>query len=149
MSTGYSRNRSGPRGLVLVMETTASSLYERLGGAPAIEAVVDDLYRRILDDPELAPFFARVNQRSQKGRMDAFVTMVTGGPSDYRGRDMKTAHARHAIQDHHFDLVAGHLIATLESVGADPIAANELVTAVAGLRGDVVNTPTTVTAGVD
>jgi hemoglobin len=122
------------------METSAPSLYERLGGAPAIEAVVDELYRGILGDAELAPFFARVNLRSQKGRMCAFVAMVTGGPNEYRGRDMKTAHARHAIEDRHFDLVAGHLIDALETVGADPAAADELVSAVAGLRGDVVNT---------
>jgi len=124
------------------METTAPSLYERLGGTPAIEAVVDELYRRILDDPELAPFFSRVNLRSQKSRMGAFVTMVTGGPADYRGRDMKTAHRRHAVEDRHFDIVAGHLVASLESVGADPVAADELVTMVASLRGDIVNVKT-------
>ena len=122
------------------MEATATTLYERLGGAPAIEAVVGELYRRILADPELAPFFTRVNLRSQKGRMCAFVTMVTGGPAEYTGRDMKTAHQRHAIEDCHFDLVAGHLVATLDWAGADPVAADELVTMVAGLRGDVVNT---------
>jgi hemoglobin len=124
------------------MEDTApatSTLYERLGGAPAIEAVVDELYRRILADPELAPFFSRVNLRSQASRMRAFVTMVTGGPNEYRGRDMQTAHRGHAIEDRHFDLVAGHLVATLEVAGADPVAADELVTMVAGLRGDVVN----------
>ena len=120
------------------METPAPTLYERLGGAPAIEAVVDELYRRILDDPELVPFFTRVNLRSQKGRMLAFVAMVTGGPNEYRGRDMKTAHQRHAIENRHFDLVAGHLVGALEWAGADPVAADDLVSAVAGLRADVV-----------
>jgi hemoglobin len=127
------------------MEATTSatpSLYERLGGAPAIDAVVDEFYRRVLADPELAPFFGRVNLRSQTSRMRAFVTTVTGGPDEYRGRDMKTAHRGHAIEDRHFDLVAGHLVATLEFAGADPQAAGELVSAVAGLRGDVVNVKT-------
>jgi hemoglobin len=129
------------------METTAPTLYERLGGAPAIEAVVDELYRRILADPDLAPFFGRVNLRSQRGRMQAFVAMVTGGPAEYRGRDMKTAHRRHAITDRHFDLVAGHLVGALNAVGADVVAADELVTAVATLRGDIVNThPAAVTS---
>ena len=120
------------------METTGPTLYERLGGAPAIDAVVDELYSRILSDPDLAPFFNRVNLRSQKGRMRAFVTMVTGGPNEYHGRDMKTAHQRHAIEDRHFDLVAGYLVGTLEWAGADRDAADELVTMVAGLRGDIV-----------
>jgi hemoglobin len=124
------------------METTSPSLYERLGGAPAIEAVVDELYRRILADPELAPFFARVNLRSQKSRMCTFVTMVTGGPAEYRGRDMASAHRRHAVEDRHFDMVAGHLVDALDAVGADPAAANDLVTMVATLRGDIVNVKT-------
>src|SRR6476469_284751 len=54
MSRAYSRSRPGVRGLFLDMETSAPSLYERLGGAPAIEAVVDELYRGILGDTELA-----------------------------------------------------------------------------------------------
>jgi truncated hemoglobin YjbI len=74
--------------------------------------------------------------------MCAFVTMVTGGPAEYRGRDMKTAHRSHAVEDRHFDLVAGHLVAALEAVGADPEAANEFVAMVATLRGDVVNVET-------
>ena len=142
MSRGYSGGRRARRGVVLSMETTATSLYERLGGAAAVEAVVDELYRRILADPDLAPFFGRVNLRSQKSRMGTFVTMVTGGPAEYRGRDMKTAHRRHAVEDRHFDLVAGHLVAALDGVGADPGAAEELVTMVASLRGDIVNVKT-------
>jgi hemoglobin len=124
------------------METTATSLYERLGGAPAIDAVVDELYRRIVADPDLAPFFAGANLRSHTSRVGTFVTMVTGGPAEYRGRDMTSAHRRLAIEDRHFDLVAGHLVAILESVGADPVAANELVTLVATLRDDIVNVKT-------
>ena len=128
------------------MQATTPSLYERLGGEPAVEAVVEELYRRILADPELAPFFSRVNMRSQMSRMRAFVTMVTGGQADYRGRDMQTAHRRHAIEDRHFDLVAGHLVASLERAGADGSAAAELVTMVAGLREDVVNVKSPVAA---
>jgi hemoglobin len=122
------------------METTAPSLYERLGGAPAIEAVVDELYRRIVADPELAPFFVSANMRSHTDRVGVFIAMATGGPAEYRGRDMRAAHRRLAITDHHFDLVAGHLIGALSAVGADAVAADELVTAVAALRGDIVNT---------
>lgn len=131
---------------MFLMQATTPCLYERLGGAPAVEAVVDELYKRILADPELAPFFHRVNMRSQMTRMRAFVTMVTGGQADYRGRDMRTAHCRHAIEGRHFDLVAGHLVASLERAGADPSAAAQLVTMVSGLREDVVNVKSPVSA---
>ena len=120
------------------MEAPAPTLYERLGGAPAIEAVVDELYRRILDDPVLASLFNRTNMRAHKGSVRTFVTAVTGGPVQYRGPDMATAHAGRAIDDRHFDLVAGYLVGVLEWAGADPVAADELVSSVAGLRADVV-----------
>jgi len=124
------------------MQTTSTSLYERLGGAPAVEAVVDELYRRIAGDPELAHFFDETDLRRHVMRVGVLITMVAGGPAQYRGRDMATAHQRLAIEDHHFDLVAGHLVATLESAGADPRAADELVAIVASLRGDIVNAET-------
>lgn len=36
------------------------TLFDRLGGAPAIEATVDAFYGRVLADPLLSPMFAQV-----------------------------------------------------------------------------------------
>ena len=138
MSNDYSGGNGTNRGLVTTMETTGPTLFERLGGAPAIAAVTDELCRRIIDDPELAPFFTRVDVELHARRLGTFITMVTGGPANYRGRDMATAHRRLSIEGRHFDAVAGHLIATLDSVGADPDAADQLLTMVARLRNDIV-----------
>jgi hemoglobin len=125
------------------MDNCSRSLYERLGGAPAIEAVVDGLLSRIAGDPELAPFFSDVDLRTHARSLRDLVAVVSGGPAQYRGPEMQRAHGRIAITDRHFDAVAGHLVAALEAAGADPAAADELVTIVAGLRGDIVNTPST------
>ena len=38
-------------------EAEEISLYEAIGGRPAVVAAVDVFYRRLLADPELAPFF--------------------------------------------------------------------------------------------
>ena len=45
-----SRNRGNGK-------VTGPSLYERLGGPRAIFAAVEEFYVRVLDDPQLAPFF--------------------------------------------------------------------------------------------
>ena len=37
------------------------TLYERLGGAEAIQAVVDGMYSKIFTDPDLSDFFRKTN----------------------------------------------------------------------------------------
>ena len=39
------------------------SLFDRLGGKPAIDAVVDGMYKKIFTDERLAPFFLKTNQK--------------------------------------------------------------------------------------
>jgi len=42
-------------------ENPKQSLYERLGGVPAIAAVVDGMYVKIFNDPELSDFFKKTD----------------------------------------------------------------------------------------
>ena len=54
------------------------SIYEQLGGAPAIQGAVENFYRRVLADEELAPFFEDVDMDRQMAKQAGFLTMVTG-----------------------------------------------------------------------
>jgi hemoglobin len=121
------------------MTTTITSLYDLLGGEAAIDAAVERFYDKVLADPELAPFFARVRIEWQKKQQRAFLTAALGGPDAYRDRDMAAAHARHHITDHHFDLVAGHLVSTLVELGVAQPLIDQVVDVVAPLRADIVN----------
>lgn len=42
------------------------SLYDRLGGEAAINAVVDGMYSKIFTDPELIDFFRKTDKEHQK-----------------------------------------------------------------------------------
>lgn len=42
------------------------TLYERLGGADAINAVVDGMYVKIFTDPDLTDFFRKTDKEHQK-----------------------------------------------------------------------------------
>ena len=46
----------------------AESLFARIGGAAAVCATVDVFYRRVLDDPLLAPFFQGVDMAKQRAK---------------------------------------------------------------------------------
>jgi hemoglobin len=102
------------------------SLYEQLGGSSAIEAVVESFYRKMLADDRVARFFDGVDMDRQMAKQAAFITMVTGGPNHYTGRDMRSSHASmlsRGLGDLHVDVVIQHLTATLAEfgVGAEQI----------------------------
>lgn len=42
------------------------TLYERLGGQPAIHAVVEGMYSKIFTDPDLEDFFRKTDKDHQK-----------------------------------------------------------------------------------
>ena len=123
------------------MESQESSIYDRIGGAPAIDAAVDQFYERVLADEELAPFFDGVSMPRQIKQQKAFFTTALGGPAIYKGKDMKEAHAHLAIQQKHFGMVAGHLVDTLQNLEVPQSIIDEIVAAISPLADDVVNTP--------
>jgi hemoglobin len=114
-----------------------TTLFERLGGLVSIDVAVDRFYERVCADPELAPFFDRVDLRRQRAHQKAFLAMALGGPRAYTGRRLADAHRHLPIGDHHVDLVAGHLAAVLAGLGVGPELIDEVVTAVDGLRDEV------------
>lgn len=118
-------------------QAPAPTIYARLGGLVSIDVAVDQFYDRLVGDPELAPFFDRVDVRRLPGHQKAFLTMALGGPRCYEGRGLGEAHRHLAIDDHHVNLVAGHLAAVLAGLGVSPALIDEVVAAVDSLRDEV------------
>ncbi|MBW8484285.1 group I truncated hemoglobin [Actinomadura parmotrematis] len=114
------------------------SIYESIGGEPALTAVVDDLYERILADGTLSAFFVGTNLNKLKGRQVEFFAQALGGPPVYQGRTMEAVHHGLGIEQRHFDRVAEHLVASLTAAGVpqDTIAA--IAAVVLPLSADVV-----------
>ena len=52
--------------------------------------------------------------------MGAFLTAALGGPDNYKGKDMRTAHRHLHLQEKHFTAVVECLGATLTEVGLEP-----------------------------
>jgi hemoglobin len=117
-----------------------TSLYERLGGAAAIGAAVDIFYTKVLADAALAPFFTGVDMPKQRAHQAMMLAAAFGGPNEYRGRDLGTAHARlvaDGMGDLHFDRVVGHLGATLAELGVAPELVSEAAAVAESVRGVV------------
>lgn len=116
------------------------TLFERIGGAAAVGAAVDEFYVRVLADPALSPFFGHTDMARLKAHQFAFLSQAMGGPKKYSGAGMRQAHARLRIEQRHFDAVAGHLVETLKSLGVTDSIIVEVVAALTPLAGEIVNT---------
>jgi len=60
---------------------TPISLYDKIGGYEAIEAVVEDFYVRVLGNDQLAGFFAGTDMNRLKGKQAEFFAAALGGPN--------------------------------------------------------------------
>lgn len=119
--------------------TSETTIYDAIGGEPALVAVVSDFYDRVVADPELSGFFAGVNMNRLQGRQVEFFAEALGGPAAYSGASMKDAHVGRGIGQRHFDLVAGHLVASLTGAGVPAGIIDQIVAAVVPLSADIVS----------
>ncbi|WP_299945770.1 group 1 truncated hemoglobin [uncultured Microbulbifer sp.] len=114
------------------------SLFDRVGGGPVVNAIVDGLYKRILADDRVNVFFKNTDIPHLKGMMIQFLHALSGGPVGYKGKPMREAHAKSNIQDKDFDIVAEHLSNTLQSLDIQKQEYDEFMMATAGFRNQIV-----------
>lgn len=139
-TTRATARQSSPEAPSSSLTAPASSLHDRLGGADALTAVVHAFYDRVLADPALAPYFTETDRAWLEKRQVQFFTQALGGPTGYRGRSMRKAHAELGVTGEDFDRVAAHLVATLESLEVAPALIGEVVAVVGPLKSEIVQT---------
>lgn len=122
-----------------------ATLFEKLGGAAAIELAVDKFYDRVLQDQRIKHFFEDVDMAKQRAHQKAFLTYAFGGTTEYNGRYMRQAHKelveQRGLSGEHFDAVAEDLMETLKEMGVpDQLLAEVAAIAAAPQhRKDVLN----------
>src|SRR5262245_38652612 len=90
------------------------SLFDRLGGLPAIKAVVEEFVARTTTDPRIKERFFNTDAENLKRLLTEFVCMATGGPCKYTGRDMATSHAGMDLVDEEFTALVENLAGSLD-----------------------------------
>ncbi len=116
------------------------TLFEQLGGQPAVDAAVELFYRKVLSDDRISHFFDDVDMDKQIGKQKAFLTMAFGGPHNYSGLDMRRAHAHlvaRGLNDSHFNAVAENLSNTLKEMGVAQNLIDQVMAIAESTRNDV------------
>ncbi len=116
------------------------SLYDDLGGEPAVEELVELLYLRLLEDEDIKRFFEQVCMHYQRYKLRVFLTAALGGPLQFTGMDLRSAHARlvqNGLDDSHFDRLIAHLRAALETLELSVEQIDSVVSLTESTRNDV------------
>jgi len=118
-----------------------TTLYDKLGGAAAIDAAVDLFYDKVLVDERIKHFFVNTDLPRQRQHQKNFLTYAFGGSGTYNGQNMRSAHQglvdKMGLNDSHFDAVVEDLAASLKELGVSDALIGEVAGVAQSIRDDV------------
>jgi hemoglobin len=102
------------------MSEETRTLFDRLGGSEGVAAIVREMYSRVTQDPELAPFFEKTSLERLHRMQYQFLASAFDGPVEYSGAELTAIHRGRGITGHHFAKFCGHFADSMEEHGASP-----------------------------
>ena len=125
-----------------------ATLYERIGGGPAIFAIADNVIERAMRDPRVN--FERAghehawsptpdNMARIKTYWAQYLGMLADGPPVYEGDNLLDVHAGMRISEGEWVAFLDDLRQTLDSFNVPPALQQEFMTRVAGTHDAIVN----------
>lgn len=115
------------------------TLYQRLGGAERIAAIIEDAIDRHAVNPALAPRFRGKDLPHLKQLGAQFFCAGAGGPQRYEGRDLRAAHAGMNISAEELVATMDDIVAALNAQGVGPGEVSEVVGILYSLKGEVLH----------
>ena len=113
-------------------------LFQRLGGQPAINAVVHEFVVTTKADPRINQFFTNTDPVKLEAAMDDHVCSITGGGCTYKGKSMTAAHTGMKLSDADFAAFMDDLQQVLAKMKVPARETKEVVDAFNGLEPEVV-----------
>ena len=126
------------------------TLCERLGGTPAISAVVDSFAGKVLKDDRVNKKFAKSDANRLVTNLKGQIGAVAKCPGvTYKGKNMKNTHRHMAVTEGEFNAVAEDLVKTLDEFKVPEKEKSELLAAIGPLKKDIVEKPGDMMTGTD
>jgi hemoglobin len=122
-------------------ESPGDSLFEQLGGSDAVDDAISSFYGRVLNDPELSPFFDGVDTEKLRRMQSEFFTAALGGPETYVALNLAEIHRDLGIEPQHVSMFTGHMVETMLERGMPADAVDEVVARAAVIGQDVLGSP--------
>lgn len=114
------------------------SLFDRLGGKPALTAVVDEFVGRAAADARINKKFGKTDIPRLKFMLVEQLCQVTGGPCKYKGRSMPAAHKGMKVTEGEFGALVEDLVAALDKFSVPKKEKNDLLAILGPLKDAIV-----------
>lgn len=120
--------------------SNVQTLYERVGGEHAIESMVVGFYMRVMNDPEMEPFFRDVPMKRLHAMQREFFAMALGGPLSYGGRPLSYVHHGRGITTFHYSRFVEHLVDTIVDYGVSDADGEEVIDRINSFANEITGT---------
>lgn len=115
------------------------TLYERLGGDSGVKAIASDVIDATRADPQASRTFQeKVDIPRVKRLLAVQICILTQGPCQYSGDNMRQVHAGMHISEAEFYRMVELLIDVLQKRGVGQRETNELLALLAPMKRDIV-----------
>ena len=120
------------------------SLFQRLGGTEGINLLVEDIVALHMENPVIKARFRPILETPDrlkviKAHTCAFFEMGSGGPAQYQGRDMKTAHRGMNINATEYMAAIDDILAVLKKHDIDEQTQKDVLAIAYSLKGDIIH----------
>lgn len=120
------------------------SLFQRLGGQPGIQSLVEDIVVRHMENPTIRarfrPFLETPDKLAiVKGHLCAFLEAGSGGPGAYTGRDMRAAHRGMNISEAEYMAAIDDILAALKKHAIDEQTQKDVLAIAYSLKGEIMH----------
>lgn len=122
----------------------ARSLYERLGGTQGIRVLVEDIVALHMENPVIRARFLPYLDTPEKlaitkAHLCAFLEAGSGGPCEYKGRDMKATHRGMNISEAEYMATIDDILAGLRAHQVDEQTQKDVLAIAYSLKGDIMH----------
>ena len=116
----------------------SATLYTRMGGAPVVAKVVEDVIDRSASDARTARSFKDVKIARVKEKLREQICALAAGPCRYTGDSMEQVHKGLKINESEFYVMVQFLRESLERAGVRDAEKNELLRLLAPMKREIV-----------
>ena len=117
---------------------TYLSTYQQSGGQPKIEEIVVNFITEIEFHPVMYAFFKDSNIDRFSEKISEHICMLTGGPFEYTGENMKQVHADMNISESEFDYGVDLFIVTMTKANIHHTIQNKILAVIATTRDEMI-----------
>jgi len=120
------------------------SLFERLGGKKGISIIVDDTVQQHMSNPAINARFLPLKDKPEllatiKQHTVDFFSAGSGGPVEYKGKDMVSAHTGMNINPTEYMHVMDDIFVALDKNGIDESTKKDVLAILWSLKGMIIS----------